>query len=142
MVGPLAVTFMTTRRGRCVARPPERMIHGGAVADPVADFFSQLSVPEDQPLLAKAQGTIRFDLAENGRTEHWLVGLDHGRVSVSRGDDPADCIVRADKEIFLELASGKENAMAAVLRGAVTPEGDPELLVLFQRILPAPPERN
>ena len=57
---------------------------------------------------------------------------------MARGGGPADCVLRADRKLFARMASGKVNAMAAVLRGAVTIEGDPRLLVLFQRLLPGP----
>ena len=40
------------------------------------------------------------------------------------------------------MASGKVNAMAAVLRGDLAVEGNAELLVLFQRLLPGPPRRR
>jgi putative sterol carrier protein len=46
--------------------------------------------------------------------------------------------MRADRKLFGRMASGKVNAFAAVLRGAITIEGDPRLLVLFQRLLPGP----
>jgi putative sterol carrier protein len=36
------------------------------------------------------------------------------------------------------MAAGKVNAFAAVLRGAIKIEGDPRLLVLFQRLFPGP----
>jgi hypothetical protein len=37
------------------------------------------------------------------------------------------------------MIAGRVNAFAAVLRGTVTVEGDPTLLVLLQRLLPGPP---
>ena len=36
------------------------------------------------------------------------------------------------------IAGGEVNAMAAILRGAITVEGDPALLLMFQRLLPGP----
>jgi hypothetical protein len=36
------------------------------------------------------------------------------------------------------MMRGEVNAMAAYLRGELILEGDPELLVLFQRVLPGP----
>jgi hypothetical protein len=38
--------------------------------------------------------------------------------------------------------TGETNALAAYLRGAVEVEGDPELLLRFQRIFPGPPVRR
>ncbi len=68
--------------------------------------------------------------------------IDKGDVSVSRRNAAADATVRATKELFDGLASGEVNTMAAVLRGAVEFEGDPELLVLFQRLFPGPPAKG
>jgi putative sterol carrier protein len=85
--------------------------------------------------LARARGTIRFDLAGDGRTKHVRVELDRGRISVSSGAAAADCVVRMDAKLFGEVAAGKANPLAAVLRGVLEYEGDPELLVLFRRAL-------
>jgi hypothetical protein len=41
--------------------------------------------------------------------------------------------------LFEAIAAGKVNATAAVLRGELAIEGDWELMVLFQRLLPGPP---
>jgi putative sterol carrier protein len=48
-------------------------------------------------------------------------------------------VVRTDSGVFDGIASGEVNAFAAVLRGAVTLEGNPGALVLFQRVFPDPP---
>jgi putative sterol carrier protein len=106
--------------------------------DPTAEFFRGLGHGEHQPLLAKTHGTVRFDLAEGGRTEAWLVTLDRGDVSVVRKKAAADCVVRAERTIFDGIVRGEVNAMAAFLRGELTIEGDPELLVRIQRVLPGP----
>jgi hypothetical protein len=37
------------------------------------------------------------------------------------------------------MITGRVNAMSAALRGVVSLEGDPTLLVQFQRALPGPP---
>ena len=39
------------------------------------------------------------------------------------------------------LSPGEVNALAAFLRGELSVEGDSEFLVLFQRVLPAPPAK-
>ena len=107
--------------------------------DPAAQFFDELSLRGHEPLLAKARGTVRFDVVDGPRTQHWLVRLDRGRVSVSHDAGAADCIVRTDKALFAELATGEAHPVAAYLRGALTFEGDPDLLVMIQRVLPGPP---
>jgi putative sterol carrier protein len=81
---------------------------------------------------------LRFEL-EGGQPGRWTVAVDRGNVSVSHASRKADCTVRTSKEVFDGMARGEVNAMAAVLRGAVTVDGDPELFVLFQRIFPTQP---
>jgi ubiquinone biosynthesis protein UbiJ len=67
------------------------------------------------------------------------VAIDEGDIAVSRKSGQTDCNVRSSKALFGEIVAGRENALAAVLRGAIEVDGDPELLMLFQRILPGPP---
>jgi hypothetical protein len=50
-----------------------------------------------------------------------------------------DCVVRTSKPLFEGLARGEENALASLIRGGLTFEGNPELLVVFQRLFPDPP---
>jgi predicted lipid carrier protein YhbT len=111
------------------------------VSDPGASFLNALSRGGTHPLLAKARGTLRFDVRDGERTRHWLVELDRGDVSVSRRRGSADCVVRTDAAAFDGLVTGEVNALAAFLRAELTLEGDPEFLVLFQRVLPAPPAK-
>jgi putative sterol carrier protein len=106
--------------------------------DATADFFEDLSKRGQEPLLGKTKATVRFDIADGGRTDHWLVGIDNGALDVARADGEADCIVIADKSAFDRVAAGKTNAMAALLRGAISVEGDPRLIVRVQRLFPAP----
>jgi putative sterol carrier protein len=112
------------------------------MSDGTADFFHELSRRGYEPLLEKARGTIRFELVDGAQTDRWLVTLDKGEVSVSRKNVAADCVVRTDKTLFDGMARGEVNGMAAYLRGELTAEGDPELLVLIQRVLPASPARG
>ena len=112
------------------------------MTDSTAEFFQELGRRGHEPLLEKATGIVRFDLVDGRRTERWLVTLDRGDVSVSRKNAAADCIVRGDRSLLEAMATGEANAMAAYLRGELPLEGDPELLVLFQRVLPGPPKRR
>jgi len=112
------------------------------MADATETFFAELGERGHEPLLEKAKGTIRFELRRGKRTDRWFVAIDKGDVRVSRKNAAADGTVRATKELFDGLARGEVNAMAAVLRGALEFEGDPELLVLFQRLFPGPPAKG
>jgi putative sterol carrier protein len=102
-------------------------------------FFESLSQREREPLLAKLSGTIRFDAVGDDRVEHWYVTLDKGSVKVSHSKAKADAVIRADQSMLDGIFSGRENAMAAILRGALLPEGDAALLLRFERIFSAAP---
>jgi putative sterol carrier protein len=90
-------------------------------------------------LLHEATGSVRFDLVRGEEIDHWLVAMSVGEVTVSRANVGADCVVRTDKALFDGIASGKVNAMAALLRGELSAEGDLELLLRLQRLFPGPP---
>ena len=106
-------------------------------------FFTDLARRERTPTLGQARGTIRFDLIAGASTDRWLIDMDAGAVRVAHaeqiGDDDADCVVRLGRGVFDKVVTGEVNAMAAMLRGTLTVEGDAGLLVPFQRLLPAPP---
>ena len=111
-------------------------------SDATTEFFRRLEARGHEPRLEKATGTVRFDLTNGKRTDRWLVTIDKGDVAVSRKNLKADCVVRADKKVFDNIATGKVNPFAAALRGEVVLEGNTELLILLQRLLPGPPRRS
>jgi putative sterol carrier protein len=109
---------------------------------PTEKFFDELARRGTEPLLHRANGIMRFDL-ENGNgkdgTQHWFITVNGGQISVSRQGDHADGACHMSRALFDRLVTGEQNAMAATLRGLVSVEGNPELFVLFQRLLPARP---
>ena len=111
---------------------------GAGVPDATTEFFEGLAERAHEPMLGKTKATIRFDIADGGRTDHWLLGIDDGALDVAQSSGEADCIITADKAAFDRVATGKTNAMAAFLRGALEIGGDPRLLVRVQRLFPAP----
>jgi len=114
---------------------------GGAVttaADATTGFFDDLGSRGHESLLEPVTATFRFDLVRDGKTARWLLVVTKGDVAVSRQNRKADCVLHADRELFDRLASGQQNAMAAVLRGEVVLEGDATRLVLLQRLFPGP----
>ena len=112
------------------------------MTDATDKLFERLGALEDLPVLKRANGTMLFELTGAKRSERWRIIVDKGAIAVARGNGEADCVFRADRKLFARIAAGEVNAFAAVLRGAVTIEGDPRLLVLFQRVLPGPPSRR
>ena len=108
-------------------------------ASPAATFFDELERRGSEPLLRKVSGRVRFDLVDGARTDSWLVAVAAGELTVTREAGPADCTIRGDRAVFDEVAGGRMNATAAVLRGALTCHGNLELLFAIQRIFPEPP---
>jgi putative sterol carrier protein len=111
-------------------------------ANGVVEFFEELGRREHEPLLTKVSGRVRFDLVDAGRPDRWLVAVDKGDTTVLHKGGRADCTVQADRRLFERLCRGEENAMAAVLRGALVCSGDVELLFAIQRIFPGPPRER
>ena len=109
-----------------------------SMTDVTAEFFSALEARRHEPLLEKQSGTLRFDLMSGKRTTRWLIEIKDGDVSISHRNAKADCVVKAKKSLFDGIATGQQNAMAAVLRGEVGIEGDRTLLVRFQKLFPGP----
>jgi putative sterol carrier protein len=108
------------------------------MTDATANFFDELGRHKHEPLLAQVTGTVRFDLKKGNRTEHFFVAIKKGDVTVSNANEEADCVVHADRAMFDGFATGESNAMTAFLRREITFDGDPQLLVLFQRIFRGP----
>jgi SCP-2 sterol transfer family len=108
------------------------------MADPTVEFFDGLARRGVEPLLGKGRGTVRFDVVDDGKTDHWLVGIADGAITVTHGDGDADCVMHAEKAAFDKVAGGHVNPMAALLRGAVTGEGDSRIMVRVQRLFPRP----
>jgi predicted lipid carrier protein YhbT len=112
------------------------------MSGPTEALFEELGRRQHEPMLEKVSGSIRFEIVDGKRTERWLVTIDKGDVAVSRKNVRADCSFRADRAVFDQLATGRMNALAAALRGDIVLDGDSELLVPFQRLLPGPPRRR
>ena len=100
------------------------------------DFFSELGRRGHDPSLEKVTGTIRFDLLDGEKADHYFVALKNGDIAVSHANLEADCVLRTDKAVFDGFASGETNAFVAMLRGEVAFQGDAGLLVFFQRLFP------
>jgi putative sterol carrier protein len=107
-------------------------------SDATAEFFDGLAGRGYEPLLAKVGGSARFDVIDGERTDCWLVTIDKGSIGVSRASAAADCVLRTDKGASDRIVGGELNFMAAVLRGEVTVQGDPRMLVRLQRLFPRP----
>jgi hypothetical protein len=109
------------------------------MGEPTVRFFDNIAARGEHLLPEKYDGTIRFDLSEHERTDHWLITIHRGDVSVSRRIAEADCVVHAGHAVFDRLAAGEENWAPPIFRGALVVEGDIRLLAAFRRLLPGSP---
>jgi putative sterol carrier protein len=111
---------------------------GVEMNDSTTAFFDDLGQRKHEPLLQKASGSVRFEITEGTKTERWLLTIHEGDVTVSHKNAAADCLLRADRALFNQVAGGELNTVAAVLRGEIAIDGDSRLLVLVQRLFPRP----
>jgi putative sterol carrier protein len=109
-------------------------------SDQVRRFFSDLEQRGHEPLLARASGTLRFDLRHGRSVDCWYVTINKGDLEVARSERDADVVLQMDRSVFARMTEGKVNTMAAVLRGDVEVAGDLTLAMAFQRVLPGPPD--
>jgi ubiquinone biosynthesis protein UbiJ len=108
------------------------------MADPTPRFMGLLGHRTHIPSLESTSGTIRFDLQQGQDLAHWYVRITKGDVDVYQSDDEADCIVSGEASVLAAVASGRMNAMAAVLRGAIQVQGKAILIGQLQRLFPGP----
>jgi putative sterol carrier protein len=105
----------------------------------IDDFFADLERRGHEPMLRRVSATVRWDILDGDRTEHRLVRIHHGDVRVAVSDEPADCVITAERAVCDDVVSGRSSALAALLRGAAAIDGDFELMVLAQRLFPRTP---
>lgn len=106
------------------------------MSDATERFFEELGRRGNEPCLAGITGRVRFDVVGGRRTEHWLVRIDRGDITVTHRTGQADCTVKGDRELFDRLVRGEDNAMAATLRGALECAGEVDLLLAIQKLFP------
>jgi putative sterol carrier protein len=110
--------------------------------DPTTRFFDELATRRHEPLLRKATGCTRIEVVDGRRTRRWRIRVAKGDLVVEPGGGEADCVVRADRQVFERVVTGRMNAVAAVLRGDIAVDGDWRLLVALQRLFAGPPRRR
>jgi putative sterol carrier protein len=103
------------------------------------DFFAELERRGHEPMLKRLSATVRWDIVDGDRIDHRLVRIDHGDVQVAVSDEPADCVIIAERVVCDDVVTGRTSGLAALLRGAAAVDGDFELMVLAQRLLPRTP---
>jgi putative sterol carrier protein len=108
------------------------------MSDVAVSYMNELAERGHEPLLAKTTGTVAFDLTTGDKTDTWRIVIDRGDLDVRHEDGPADGRLRVDRQLFMRLARGETNPMAASLRGEIILDGNPDLLLLVQRLFPGP----
>jgi putative sterol carrier protein len=108
------------------------------MTNPTDEFFDHLSHRGHEPLVARINGAMRFDIVHRGETDSYRLTIDRGHLAVTRDSGPADCVIRMDRRVMDTIVTGEANPLAALLRGALSAEGNPEMMVIFQRLLPPP----
>lgn len=118
---------------------PTARLKSAGQADPIGQFFEELGRHGHLATFNGRSATLRFEVADDARPDHWLVTVTRGDVSVSRQHAQADAVVRLRRPDFEAMVTGRLNAQAAILRGVLTCAGSMAALVMFQRCLPGPP---
>jgi putative sterol carrier protein len=80
------------------------------------------------PAFEKIVGTYRFDINGQGS---WLIKIDHGTVSVSKGTGEADCVLACNAEDFEPIITGRQNLLTAHMQGRLRIEGSPVMALRF-----------
>jgi len=93
---------------------------------------------QEQPITA-FNGIVRFDVRDGDRVDEWYLTIAKGIVTVARKGGEPDCVVTGDVATFDAVLSGKANAMAALLRGALAAQGKFILMTALQRLFPGSP---
>jgi hypothetical protein len=109
------------------------------VPSPTEEFFADLGQRGHEPLLERTNQTVRIDLRENGRTEHWQLTVRHGEVRVSRDHEDAACVITTTRDVFDQVVTGRTKPLAAWLRNEITVEGRLYALLTLERLLPSRP---
>jgi hypothetical protein len=109
------------------------------MGDATTRFFDELAARGPHLLPEKYEGTMRFDLTDHERTDHWVLSIHRGDVAVARGMTKTDSVMHSSHEHFERLVAGEENWIPLIVRGAFVVEGDLFLLTAFRRLLPGPP---
>lgn len=114
-------------------------LHAVSPGERVRQFLA--SVPKALgPILASAlpEGVrVGFDV-RGERGGRWTVRVRGGALTVTPGlDEPLDCVLRGESDVFAQLIDGRREARALFLSGALEVEGDVGLLLVIQRAIGA-----
>jgi hypothetical protein len=109
------------------------------VSEATERFFESLPARAPAVLRSPITGTLQIDLSTGNRTDHWLIQMRPGEAVVTHARGTADALWHSSADLFERLASGRTQAIAAVLRNESTFSGNVVLFLAFRRFLPNPP---
>ena len=98
-------------------------------------FFNDLSQRRHDPLLEQITGSFCFDLTQGDQSNFYQLTVTKGDMVVSHERGQPDCMIKADRSLFNRIILGESNELAAAMRGDLTIQGDPALIVLLFRRL-------
>ena len=104
------------------------------MTNPTQEFFDDVARRGHEPMLERLSATVRWDITDGDQVEHRVITIEHGDLSVTVGHEPADCVITLERAVCDDVVTGRTSALAALLRGAAAVEGDPELMILTQRL--------
>ncbi|WP_416905484.1 SCP2 sterol-binding domain-containing protein [Micromonospora echinospora] len=111
----------------------------GDTTGPAAEYLAHRASGRHTDLPETTAGTVRLDVGESGWTDHWYLTVEKQTVRVTRSAEEAELVVRADREVFDQLVSGRTNIVGALLRNDVRARGRLPLLMVLRRIFPGQP---
>ncbi|GIJ75705.1 SCP-2 sterol transfer family protein [Micromonospora phaseoli] len=109
------------------------------MTEAIQQFFATLPARAPEVLRGPVGGTLRIDLSDGHRTEHWIVRMRPGTAEVSQGPEHADAVWYCGVDTFERLVTGRTQAIAALFRNESTYSGNVVVFLAFRRFLPSPP---
>ena len=104
------------------------------MTNPTDEFFEDVARRGHEPMLKRLSAAVRWDITNGDQVDSRVVRIDHGDLSVTVGQEPADCVITLERAVCDDVVTGRTSVLAALVRGAAAVEGDPELVVLAQRL--------
>ncbi|GAA0377537.1 hypothetical protein GCM10009541_19970 [Micromonospora gifhornensis] len=109
------------------------------MTEAIEQFFATLPARAPQLLRSSLTGTLRIDLTDDGRTEHWVLRIRPGALDIDRGLAEADAIWYSSVDLFDRLVTGRSQAIAALFRNESTFSGRVTLFLAFRLFFPPAP---
>jgi putative sterol carrier protein len=84
------------------------------------------------PAFEKTVESFRLDVDGKGS---WLIKIDRGNISVSRGTGEAACVLSCSAEDVEAIITGRQNLITAHMQGRLKIEGSPVMALHFIRAI-------